>query len=320
MEEGAQETTQVQPSVEDHVSVVDGNITLSPEAEAILEGREPDVPQKEQPEKTPEEPEKKEPETKEPPKEEKAKRKIKWQGQEVDIEPEKEEELLQKGFDYTQKTQALAAERDMITPYVGLVKAMQADPNLQKHIADYLKGDTKKVETVESDDPIEQIITQAEKRAYERVQKELIEPIQKKTDQMTLEQVISSVSAEVRKDPLYPEVDKAMREYIAEMPEVVGRPLFNQLNTDPKSYLETFNKFRTKIAATKKTEAKPETPETLPEPTKRETHAPLLESGDKGGSEPSSKAMNDKIKTLLKRSRGGDFQALGELLEMNALK
>lgn len=309
--EEAQETTQVQPSVESHVSLVDNNIALSPEAEAILDGKEPIV---EEPKKE-SQPETKEPE---PPKEEKAKRVIKWKGEDVEIDPAKEEELLQKGFDYTQKTQALAAERDMITPYVGLVKAMQNDPNLQKHIADYLKGETKKPEPVESDDPIEQIITQAEKRAYERVQKELIEPIQKKTDQMTLEQVISSVSAEVRKDPLYNEVDKAMRDYIAEMPEVVGRPLFNQLNTDPKSYLETYNKFRTKIAdKQKKQEPTPEAKEEkIPEPVKRETHAPILESADKGGLEPASKAQKEKIKELMKRSRNGDYRATGELMEL----
>lgn len=312
--EETQETTQVQPSIESHVSLSDGNIVLSPEAEAILDGKEPVV---EEPKKE-SQPETKEPE---PPKEEeKAKRVIKWKGEDVEIDPAKEEELLQKGFDYTQKTQALAAERDMITPYVGLVKAMQNDPNLQKHIADYLKGETKKPEPVESDDPIEQIITQAEKRAYERVQKELIEPIQKKTDQMTLEQVISSVSAEVRKDPLYNEVDKAMRDYIAEMPEVVGRPLFNQLNTDPKSYLETYNKFRTKIAE-KQTKPEP-TPEAkeekIPEPVKRETRAPILESADKGGLEPASKAQKEKIKELMKRSRNGDYRATGELMELMA--
>lgn len=312
--EEAQETTQVQPSVESHVSLVDNNIALSPEAEAILDGKEPIV---EEP-KQESQPETKEPEKEPPQKEEKAKRVIKWKGEDVEIDPAKEEELLQKGFDYTQKTQALAAERDMITPYVGLVKAMQNDPNLQKHIADYLKGETKKPEPVESDDPIEQIITQAEKRAYERVQKELIEPIQKKTDQMTLEQVISSVSAEVRKDPLYNEVDKAMRDYIAEMPEVVGRPLFNQLNTDPKSYLETYNKFRTRIAEKqKKPEPEPEA-EKIPEPVKRETRAPILESADKGGLEPASKAQKEKIKELMKRSRNGDYRATGELMELMA--
>ena len=312
--EETQETTQVQPSVESHVSLSDGNIVLSPEAEAILDGKEPIV---EEP-KQESQPETKEPEKEPPQKEEKAKRVIKWKGEDIEIDPAKEEELLQKGFDYTQKTQALAAERDMITPYVGLVKAMQNDPNLQKHIADYLKGETKKPEPVESDDPIEQIITQAEKRAYERVQKELIEPIQKKTDQMTLEQVISSVSAEVRKDPLYNEVDKAMRDYIAEMPEVVGRPLFNQLNTDPKSYLETYNKFRTKIAE-KQTKPEPEPEaEKIPEPVKRETRAPILESADKGGLEPASKAQKEKIKELMKRSRNGDYRATGELMELMA--
>ncbi len=312
--EETQETTQVQPSVESHVSLSDGNIVLSPEAEAILDGKEPIV---EEP-KQESQPETKEPEKEPPQKEEKAKRVIKWKGEDVEIDPAKEEELLQKGFDYTQKTQALAAERDMITPYVGLVKAMQTDPNLQKHIADYLKGETKKPEPVESDDPIEQIVTQVGKRVYERVQKELIEPIQKKTDQMTLEQVISSVSAEVRKDPLYNEVDKAMRDYIAEMPEVVGRPLFNQLNTDPKSYLETYNKFRTRIAEKqKKPEPEPEA-EKIPEPVKRETRAPILESADKGGLEPASKAQKEKIKELMKRSRNGDYRATGELMELMA--
>jgi len=318
------ETTQVQPSANDHVSVKDGVVILSPEAEAIMEGKEPEI--KEQEKTEPEKASDPEPEKKEPPKEEKPKRKIKWQGEEVEIEPDKEEELLQKGFDYTKKTQALAAERDLITPHVGLIKAMQADPDLQKHIANYLKGDTKKEAPKEFDDPIDQLKYETRQEVLKEVEEKFFKPLQQKTENVSREQVINSVLAQVQKDDLYPEVDKAMREYIAELPEVVGRPLFNQLNNDPKSYLETYNKLRKKIADKKQKEPEKkqaaESAETdkMPEPVKRETKAPLLESADKGGAEPSSKALNDKIKVLIKRSRNGDHTATGELLELSALK
>jgi hypothetical protein len=311
----AQETT-VQPS--DHVSVSnDGNIVLSPEAEAIMEGKEPEVkePEKKEVEKeTSPEPEK-EPEKKE----EKPKRKIKHNGAEVEIEPDKEEELLQKGFDYTQKTQALAAERDMITPYVGLVKAMQSDPALSKNIAALLKGDTKQ-EVPQFDDPIEQLKYETEQRTIERVKKELIEPLQHQTAQVTREQVIETVKTRVQADPLFKEVQTEIFNYISQLPDSIGRPLYNELNGNPQAYLEMFNKVRTKIADKKPKEQEKQQPEEeLPEPVKRETHAPLLESADKTGGNVKSKEQSDKIKALIKRSRNGDFAATGELLELNAL-
>lgn len=315
------ETPVVQPNVADHVSVSDdGNIVLSPEASAIMEGKEPEAqkePEKASEQKEPEKAPEKVPE-KEP---EKPKRKIKWQGQEVEVEPEKEEELLQKGFDYTKKTQALAAERDMITPYVGLVNAMQNDPEKAIAIAKILKGETVNEQPTQFDDPIEQLKYETRMETLREVEEKYIKPLQKQTAEVAQGRIIDSVLREVQKDPMFNEVDKAMCQYIADLPESVGRPLFNTLNGDPKSYLETYNKFRTKLAA-KKPEAKPEvqpaTEEKAPEPLKRETHAPLLESADKGGNEPASKALNDKIKALIKRSRAGDDAATGELLELHA--
>lgn len=301
---------QGQPS--EFVSVSqEGVIALSPEAEAIMEGKEPEV----------KEPEKKEPEKKEPEKAsekpEEKKRKIKWQGQEVEVEPEKEDELIQKGYDYTQKTQALAAERDMIAPYSGLVKALQEDPGLKKHIADYLKGDTKKEVKPEFDDPIEQLKWETRQETLKEVEERFIKPLQEKTQMVSHEQVIESVRSKVQADPMFKDVDQAMRAYISELPESVGRNLFMQLDQDPKSYLDTYNKLREKIAKQKTSEAKPEVKdEKLPDPVKRETHAPLLEGADKGTSESATKAMNDKIKALIKRSKSGDFAATGELLEL----
>lgn len=308
----APETT-VQPS--DHVSVsADGQIILSPEAEAIMEGQEPPEPEKKEPDKASES-------EKEPEKKEVAKRKIKHNGVEVEIEPEKEDELISMGFDYTKKTQALAEERNKLTPYLGLVDALQKDPELQRHIAGYLKGDTKKEEPPTSDDPIEQLKYETRQEVLKEVEEKFIKPLQQQNQFLSREQLIERVRTEVQRDPLYAEVHKAIIDYVQELPDSVGKNLYLQLDQDPQSYIDMYNKQRTKIAAlkdkAKETTTKEEKP---PEPVKRETHAPILESGNKGGAETSDKVLKEKIKDLVKRSRAGDFHATGELLELNAMK
>lgn len=251
-------------------------------------------------------------------------RKIKWQGQDVEIEADKEVELLQKGFDYTQKMQALAAERDLLTPHIGVVKAIQQDPDLQRKIAEHLTGrpaeSRREEKTPQFDDPIEQLKWEIRQDVMKEVDEKHIRPMQAQNQQMTHQQRLSSVKADVQTDPLFAEVQQAITANVQAIaqtmgPEIAGN-MYRQLDQDPNAYLKAYNSMRPIIAARK---SQPQTPAsggtpTLPEPTRREERAPILESANSAPTESEAKATNDKLKSLNKRARAGDYRALGELL------
>jgi hypothetical protein len=308
----ATEATEANPS--DFVSVnEDGGITLSPEAEAIMEGREPEVA-----ETTPEPPKE---EAKETPKEEpKPKRKIKHNGVEVEVEPDQEESLISMGFDYTKKTQALAEERNKLAPYSALIDAMNTNPDLNKKIVGILKGETPKEQPPQFDDPIEQVKWEAKQEALKEAKETIEKPLKEEMAKLTYTQAVNAAKAAVQADPMKKEVEAAIIDAIKVLPESIGRPFYDRINYDPQAYLETYQQQRAILVAkqkTKESEKPPETEEEPPKPTKRETHAPILESGGKSVPEPSSqKEMNARIKELTRRSKAGDFQALGELLEL----
>lgn len=254
-------------------------------------------------------------------------RKIKWQGQDVELEPDKEVELLQKGFDYTQKMQALAAERDLLTPHIGVVKAIQADPDLQRMIAEHLTGrpaETRREEkTPQFDDPIEQLKWEIRQDVLKEVEEKHVKPIQAQTQQMTHQQRLSSVKADVQADPLFAEVQQAITANVQAIaqtmgPEIAGN-MYRQLDQDPNAYLKAYHSMRPIIAARKSQSQSPPAsggppPANRPEPTKREERAPILESANSAPTESEARESNEKLKSLNKRARAGDYRALGELL------
>ena len=313
-EVNAPEATQANPS--DFVSVSeDGNIVLSPEAEAIMEGKEPEV-QETTPEPKQEEPPKEE--VKETPKEEpKPKRKIKHNGVEVEIDPDQEESLISMGYDYTRKTQEVADMRKKVEPYAYLIDAMNANADLKEKIVGVLKGDTPKEKPPE--DPVELVKFEAKQEALKEAEQTIAKPLKEEIARLAYKQAVDAAKARVQADPMAKEVHAAIVEVIKTMPESIGRPFYNRIDNDPQAYLETYEQQRAILVAKQKQKESEKPPESdeVPKPTKRETHAPILESGGKSVTEPSSqKEMNAKIKELTRRSKAGDFQALGELLEL----
>lgn len=257
------------------------------------------------------------------------KRKIKWQGQEVEVDPDKEVELIQKGFDYTQKMQQLAAERDLLTPHVGVLKAIQQDPALQRKIAEHLTGRPAESQREEKapqfDDPIEQLKWEIRQEVLKEVEEKHVKPIQAQTQQMTHQQMLSSVRSQVQSDPLFPEVQQAIAANVQAIaqtmgPEIAGN-MYRQLDQDPNVYLKAYHSMRPIIAARKQGNSQTQPPPAsnpnaanLPEPTKREERAPILESANSAPTESEARESNEKLKSLNKRARAGDYRALGELL------
>jgi hypothetical protein len=304
-------------SMEQHVGITeDGNMILSPEAEAILEGREPETkkPDKQGDNQAPVEG--KQVDTLESGKQEQGapKKKIKWQGQEVEVEPDKEIELLQKGFDYTQKTMQLQAERDLLAANIGLVKAVEQDPALRKKIAEHLKGAPEADEQPpQFEDPIEQLKWEVRQEVLKEVKEKYYKPAAEQVEALTHQQSLDRVKLQVQADPEYQQVHGKIINYIKSLPPSLQQTTAYQLDQNPQAYLETYNHYRQKIIANKKPEDVQKAP---PEPTKRETHAPLLESANDSVGEPDSKAQEKRVKDLITRSRRGDNHALGALIEL----
>lgn len=304
------------PAVE-HVSLAEnGVIMLSEEAQASMAGVQP--PKEEAPEETPApvaaEPAKPAEET---PAQAEARR-IKWNGQEVEIKPEQEVELLQKGYNYEQKMQQLEAERARLAAYNGLVQAIEASPDIRQKVSQALgyEPQSAKEEMPQFDDPIEQLKWETRQEVLREVEEKFIKPMQAKNEQMTHAQALNAVRQQVQADPQYREIQAAMVEQVRSLPESVGRTLFQQLDQDPRAYMEMFIsvKERLKVQPTQTTPAAEETPH----PVKRETKAPLLEGVNSVPDASAQEKQTAKIKELERRSRNGDYRAAGELMSMLA--
>lgn len=232
------------------------------------------------------------------------KKKIKWQGQDVEIEPDKEVEYLQKGYDYTQKTQELSKIKADLAPLEGLAKQINQDPNFAKYLAGYFQ---QKVESPKFDDPIEELKYNIKQETIEEVKKSLVAPLQEQNKQMTIQQAIQRTQAQVMQDPLYNQVQKAMTEYVQSLPPQLQRTTYMQLDQDPNAYIEAYVHFRKQI------ETKPKPPE--PTPVKKEERAPILESAGKAQETAGNAPNKDKVAKLkAKALREGDPQAIADWL------
>ena len=245
-------------------------------------------------------------------------RKIKHNGQEVEVAPEQEVELLQKGYNYEQKMAQLEAERAKLQSYNGLVSAIEASPEIRQKVSQALgySQEPAKVETPQFDDPIEQLKWETRQEVMREVEEKFVKPMQQQTQQTAHMQAVNATRQQVQADPQYNAVQAEIIRTIQALPESVGKNLYLQLDQDPRSYLEMFNstKERLKLNPTPTPQAKE-----VPEPTKRETKAPLLETGNNDAPDATEQQkQTERIKELTKKSRAGDFRATGELMALMA--
>lgn len=271
----------------------------SPETGGTVESKH----ESEQPDQTAEpvteQPDKEEPEKEEPTQDRYT---IKWQGQEKEVTQDELFELAQKGYDYTKKTQDLAQERDNLAPYIGLANTIKARPDIANKVAELIAGKTP--EQVQSfDDPIEQLKYEIEQKAASIADQKIanaLQPLQRV-------QVLNAVRAEVQRDPDYGKIHQSIIDMVKSQPPMVQKTLYAQLDQDPQAYLEAFQHFKKNMS--------PEVKE-LPKVVKKETHAPILESG--GVETPStieSKAKIERVTKLkAKAFRTGDPSELASWL------
>lgn len=288
----------------EHVSLNEsGVITLSEEALAAMEGVEAPVLEEATP--APLIPEAT------------TSRKIKHNGQEVEVLPEQEIELLQKGYNYEQKMAALEADRARLQSYNGLVSAIEASPEIRQKVSAALgyQQEPAKPEIPQFNDPIEQLKWETRQETLREVEEKFIKPMQAQTLQATHAQTLNSVRQQVQSDPQYKEVQAAILAQIKSLPESISKPMYAQLDQDPRAYMDMFTTTKARLTSTSNPSPATGDP---PSPTKRETKAPLLEGSLNAPETASETRMTERIKELERKSRNGDFRATGELMSMLA--
>jgi len=252
---------------------------------------------------------------------------IKWQGQEQEVTQDQLFDLAQKGFDYTQKTQALAQERDNLAPYQGLANRIKSDPQLASRIAELLSGKAPQQEPVrpQFEDPIEQLKWETKQETLAEVRQEM----QRNLTPLHRQQALNQVKAQVQADPDYTKVHGVIMGQVMALPGAselmaelqkgqnanlrtvrnsLAKNTYLQLDQDPQSYLEAFQHYKKQMAPGSLT---------IPKPVKKETRAPILESG---GMEPAegirSKGKAERLsKQKAAALRSGDPLAIADWLQ-----
>jgi hypothetical protein len=226
---------------------------------------------------------------------------IKWQGQEREVSQDELIDFAQKGFDYTQKTQALANERNRLAPYEGLANLIKSDPVKANHIAAILAGQPQAPPPQQFEDPIEQLKFETIQKAKAEIRQEMAANLAPLHQQ----QVINQVKSDIQRDPEYPVIHERILDMVKSLPPALREDTFNRLNYDVKAYLETYQQFKSMKQA----------PE--PKPVKKESRAPILESG--GISAPEGiegKAKAERMtKMKAKALRSGDPTAVADWLK-----
>jgi hypothetical protein len=239
---------------------------------------------------------------------------VKVKGEVTDLElgPDELKEYVQKGAHYTQEMQALRDQQRNLTPYEALIKQVQSDPALSQHIADYFqnKGKPPAQPKQEFDDPIEEL----ENRILQKAKQEILGEVQQKYVQpMSKQAVLDRVQATVQSDPMYKDVQTAIIDYVKAQPPSIGRALFAQLDQNPQAYLEMFEATKERLSKNKPDNNKQDEP--LPDPVKKETKAPILETGGSDAPAPTEEKKRAKLdKMKAKAIESGSTEALAAWL------
>jgi hypothetical protein len=234
---------------------------------------------------------------------------IKWQGQDKEVTQAELFDLAQKGFDYTSKTQALASERDQLSPYVGLANILKSDPLKAQQIAAIISGQAQPPPQAQKqfDDPIEQLKWETKQEALAEIRQELANQL----TPLHRQQVLNQVRQQVQSDPDYKEVHASIIEMVKSQPPAIQKAMYLQLDQDPASYVEAFQFYKERLQ-------KPATTP-LPKPIKTTSRAPILESGGVDTTEGvEGRAKADRVsKQKAKAFRSSDPMEIAKWIEQS---
>lgn len=256
--------------------------------------------------------------------------KIKVQGQELEVPETELVTLAQMGLDYTQKTQRLAERERSLAPMEGVVKQIQADPNLRKMILDYWNGQQvvqqapikPVVDPAKANDPVEilkaEILAQIRNELVPEMQQHTAQTVQRAVNAgvqpVQQEVAIAQTMQKVMSDPLYLQVQQSLGNMVRSLPPEIGQKVFAELDGNPEVYMKTYLQHRQQVAA--KMQGAGQQPIDPAQPVRQVTHAPLLEAS--GGAPPPAgqegrKKRSEKAKAALLKT--GDVTALSDWLQ-----
>jgi hypothetical protein len=258
--------------------------------------------------------------------------KIKHDGQEIEVPETDLIKLAQMGFDYTQKTQRLSERERSLAPFEGIISQIQQDPKLAKVLFDYWQGGQLPGQVtpaapapIKSDDPVEVLTQQVIERVTAQLAGQLPAQIQQHTAPLSHELNIQRLQQSVMTDPLYAQVQKSLGDMVRALPPSIGQKVFQDLDQNPKVYLEAYQAHREKIV--KSLPPTPPVPPVVPGQgnpnpiVQTRTTAPLLETP--GGAAPPAPTEERKKKTAKAKAealRSGEVGALANwLAESGAL-
>ncbi|SOB60636.1 protein of unknown function [Pseudodesulfovibrio profundus] len=213
----------------------------------------------------------------------------------------------------TQTQQELAQERNRLAAMEGLYRQMQMDPNYAEHVLKGYRpvqpGQPQEVEKPHFDDPVEELKWEAKQEAIKELSPRFEEQAQQMTQfqrQVQMEQAKAHFAA----DPQYEEVQSAIIEHVKSLPESIGRPMYQHLDSNPQAYGEMFAHYKAQLAA----KAAPEQGVQKPQPVKTQERAPILEASGPQ-SEPQEIAQRKANKRMKSEAlRNGGLEEIGGYL------
>ena len=204
--------------------------------------------------------------------------------------------------DYTKKAQQVAEYRQQIAQFLQQQEAQRQQAQQPKQ-----------QERPEFSDPVEELKWEAKEAAKAELQKEF-QSRDQRLNAVQHQMYIEGVKQHFKTDPMYPQVQQLIQEHVKNLPPSVGQDLYRRLDADPRAYAEMYQTVRGRLSQL--AQQQPQRQQSQPTAVRRETKAPILESG---GGDPGSHVSKAKTKQndIIKRVRTGKASSgdLGSYLE-----
>lgn len=225
---------------------------------------------------------------------------------------------------YNKKFQQLAKDRERDAAFDGMVQEFQRNPNFAKHVMGFFEQQQAQQAQQQvddpyglgprPDDPIEQLQYDAAVKAYQALEKKLgpqLKQREEQSRQMEHQMVVQRVLNDVRQDPLFDKVYGGIAEYIQSQPEMFRPGLYQQLDSDPRAFIETYNWVRQHVVGRmQQTPTKREEPQQQQQPRvePRKEQAPILESSGADTREANEVSRAKKRDQARREAAKGNWQ------------
>lgn len=220
---------------------------------------------------------------------------------------------------YNDKFQELAKQRTDLAAWDTLTQRIKSDPQFAQHVFSYGQQAQQPAAPQRPEDPLEAIAWDAAQQAREEFLKE-IAPRLEQQRQLEQKMQIQSVLAYHQRDPLYPKVDAAMREYIDSQPtDTMKANLYRMLDSNPQAYSETYKALRQRVEEQSRKPEPVQPDQTAPQRKVTPREAPKLEDAGGPVNEEGAK-RSQRLSKLIKKIKGHEAtpDEIGDYFNLSA--